>query len=144
MIFNERQYVITKKQIQKFEQVIAELSNKEPPANLNDQLCYQAELDQYNSQLEELIEEVQQYENLKSGNIERLESDDLQNLPEALIKARIVRGLTQEQLAERLGVKPQQVQRDEANKYASASFTKLLEIQRALNIEIREEVIFKK
>jgi hypothetical protein len=35
------------------------------------------------------------------------------------------------------------VQRDEANGYASASLTKLLKIQHTLNLEIREEIIFK-
>lgn len=33
--------------------------------------------------------------------------------------------------------------KDENNKYASASFTKLLRIQKALNLEIKEELIFK-
>jgi hypothetical protein len=39
--------------------------------------------------------------------------------------------------------KQQQVQRDETNKYAGASFTKILVIQKALNLEVREELIFK-
>ncbi len=63
-------------------------------------------------------------------------------LPQALIKARIVRGLTQEKLAEILKVKPQQVQRDEANLYAGESFSKLLAIQKALHLEIKQKVIF--
>jgi ribosome-binding protein aMBF1 (putative translation factor) len=142
MILNERQYGITKAQIKKFELAIAELSSSSPPDDENQKLRYQAHLDALNSQLEELREEVEEYEKLKEGKIERLQYDSFEQLPEALIKARIVRGLTQEQLAERLGVKPQQVQRDEASKYASASFMKILEVQRALNIKIREEVIF--
>ncbi|MBW4620479.1 MAG: helix-turn-helix domain-containing protein [Cyanosarcina radialis HA8281-LM2] len=143
MICNERQYLVTKAQIRKFELAIAELSSKTPPDDENQKLRHQVHLDALNSQLEEMLEEVEEYENLKEGKIERLQLDDFQQLPEALIKARIVRGLTQEQLADRLGVKPQQVQRDEANKYASASFSKILEVQRALNIDIKEEVIFK-
>jgi hypothetical protein len=39
-------------------------------------------------------------------------------------------------------VKPQQVQRDEANRYASASFSKILSVQKALNIQIKEELVF--
>ncbi|MDB9473980.1 helix-turn-helix transcriptional regulator [Dolichospermum circinale] len=77
------------------------------------------------------------------GKIEKLQYDSLEKLPEALIKARIIRGHTQESFAKLLGVKPQQVQRDEANGYASASLTKLLKIQHTLNLEIREEIIFK-
>lgn len=142
MIFNERQYAITKAKIKKFELAIAELSSKELPKDLNAQLRYQAHLDALNSQLAELSEEIKEYENLKKGNIKSLRLDSFEQLPEALIKARIVRGLTQEQLADILKVKPQQVQRDEANRYASASFTKILGIQKALNLEIKEEVIF--
>lgn len=142
MIRNERQYNITKAQIKKFESAIDELKNSSLASDNNQKIRYQAHLDSLSSQFEELSEEVEEYEELKKGEIKRLELP-FGELPDALIKARIVRGLTQEQLAERLGVKPQQVQRDEANKYANASFTKILEIQRVLNIEIREEVIFK-
>jgi HTH-type transcriptional regulator / antitoxin HipB len=142
MISNERQYKITKAQIKKFESAIDELKKSPLASDENQKIRYQAHLDSLNSQLEELHEEVEEYEKLKEGKIERLEFT-FEELPNALIKARVIRGLTQEQLAERLGVKPQQVQRDEANRYASASFAKILEIQRALDIEIREEVIFK-
>lgn len=143
MISNERQYGITKKQIKEFELKIAELQNITPPNNRNQKLRYQAHLNALNSQLEELREEVEEYEKLKEGKIKQLEIDSFEKLPEAIIKARIFRGLTQEGLAKRLGVKPQQVQRDEANRYASTSFVKMLEILNALNVEVKEEVIFK-
>ena len=95
------------------------------------------------SQLEEFKAEIKEYEELKQGNIKSLKLDSFEQLPEALIKARIIRGYTQAQLAEILQVKQQQVQRDENNKYASASFSKLLGIQKALNLEVKEELIFK-
>lgn len=142
MIYNERQYGITKAKIKKFELAIADLNSRESPPELNEQLRHQAHLDALNSQLEELYEEVQEYEQLKQGNIKSLKIDSFEQLPEALIKARIIRGLTQEQLAEILKVHPQQVQRDEANRYASASFTRILGVQKALNVDIKEEVVF--
>ena len=113
------------------------------PTDINGQLDYQADLDSLESFIEEFQEDIAEYENLKNGNIKSLNLDSFEQLPEALIKARIVRGLTQEQLAEKLNVKPQQVQRDESNGYASASFSKILGIQKALNIEVKEEIIFK-
>jgi HTH-type transcriptional regulator / antitoxin HipB len=143
MILNERQYGITKTKIKEFEQAKSKLRNSPEPENLNEQLRHEAHLDTLNSQLAEFYEEVAEYEKLKEGKIENLKIDGLENLPEAIIKARIVRGLTQEGLAKRLGVKPQQVQRTEANRYASTSFTTILEIFDALNIELREELIFK-
>jgi len=143
MIQNERQYRITKAKLKEFEAVVAELKGLDPPKTLNEQLCYQAHIDSRESFIEEFQEEIAEYENLKNGNIKSLNLDSFEQLPEALIKARIVRGLTQEQLAEKLNVKPQQVQRDESNGYASASFSKILGIQKALNIEVKGEIIFK-
>ncbi|MBD1216639.1 helix-turn-helix domain-containing protein [Aphanizomenon flos-aquae NRERC-008] len=144
MILNERQYMITKAQIKKFQLAVENLEKKVPPQdNENEKLRHQSYLGSLNGEIEELLEQVEEYENLKSRKIDRLECKSLEELPEALIKARIFRGLTQGQLAELLNVKEQQVQRDEANEYANSSFTKILKVQRALDIEIREEVIFK-
>ena len=142
MILNERQYGITKTKVREFEEAIAKLSNSPQPESLNEQIRHQAHLDTLNSQLEEFYEEIKEYEELKKGDIKSLKLDSFEELPEALIKARIIRGLTQAQLAEILQVKQQQVQRDETNKYASASFTKILGIQKALNLQVKEELIF--
>lgn len=143
MILNERQYGITKTKIKEFEQARAKLSNSPVPENRNEQLRHKAYLDTLNNQLEVFRREIKEYEELKKGDIKSLKLDSFEQLPEALIKARIIRGWTQAQLAEILQVKQQQVQRDETNKYASASFTKLLGIQKALNLEVKEELIFK-
>lgn len=145
MILNEHQYNITKAQLQKFESTITQLTSNPPPKDENEKICHQAYLDSLQSQIEEFKQEIAEYENLKNhqGKIKKLQCDSLEQLPEALIKARIIRGLTQEKFAQLLGVKPQQVQRDEANRYASASFSKILKIKETLNIEIREEIILK-
>ena len=145
MILNEWQYSITKTEMKKFELAIAQLKSNPVPENENEQICYEAYLESLQSQIEEFTQDIKEYENLKNNQdkIERLQYDSLEKLPEALIKARIIRGHTQESFAKLLGVKPQQVQRDEANGYASASLTKLLKIQHTLNLEIREEIIFK-
>lgn len=142
MILNERQYGITKTKVKEFKQTIAKLNNSPKPADINETIRRQAQLDTLNSQLQEFQEEIAEYEELKKGNIKSLKLD-FEHLPEALIKARIIRGLTQAELAQILQVKQQQVQRDEINKYANASFTKLLGIQKALNLEVKEELIFK-
>jgi hypothetical protein len=143
MIQNERQYRITNSRLKEFQSAVLRLKSLPKPTDINGQLDYQADLDSLESFIEEFQEDIAEYENLKNGNVTSLSFDSFAKLPEALIKARIVRGLTQEQLAEKLNVKPQQVQRDESNGYASASFSKILGIQKALNIEVKEEIIFK-
>ncbi len=143
MIFNEKQYGITQAQLRKFEIALAEINtNTASATDLNQQLRYQAHSDAINSQIESLQQELREYQKLKAGKITKLKFDSLTQLPEALIKARIVRGLTQEQLGEILGLKAQQIQRYESTMYAGASLTKIIAIQKALNIEIKEEVVF--
>ena len=53
-------------------------------------------------------------------------------LPTVLIKARIAQGLSQKDLAERIGLKEQQIQRYEATDYASASLNRIKEVVSAL------------
>lgn len=83
-----------------------------------------------------------QYEALRRREVRSVQVSSLEDLPEALIKARIAAGLTQEQLAKRLKLKKQQIQRYEATHYASASLERLIEIARALNVQIKAEVVF--
>jgi transcriptional regulator with XRE-family HTH domain len=63
----------------------------------------------------------------------------LEELPQALIQARIARGLSQKELADRLGLKEQQVQRYEATNYASAKLAMLEQVMRALGLRVQIE-----
>ena len=56
----------------------------------------------------------------------------LENLPEILIEERKRLDLTQRQLAEKLGLKEQQIQRYEASRYQSASLQRLRQVAKAL------------
>jgi len=60
--------------------------------------------------------------------------------PTALIRARIARGLTQRELAERVGLAEQAIQRYEASDYAGVSFARLVEIAEALNLTVHDDV----
>ncbi|MFQ5652267.1 MAG: helix-turn-helix transcriptional regulator [bacterium] len=57
-----------------------------------------------------------------------------------LIQARIARGLTQKELAQKLGLKEQQIQRYEANDYAKASLARLNQIIDVLKVKIGSKV----
>lgn len=50
--------------------------------------------------------------------------------------------LSQRELAGRLGLKEQQIQRYEAVEYASASLSRVSAVIQSLNVEVREEVSF--
>jgi ribosome-binding protein aMBF1 (putative translation factor) len=89
------------------------------------------------SQLGDLLAEAREYEALQRSNPRALKLDSLDEIPQALVRARIAKGLTQKQLAERVGLKEQQIQRYEATDYAAASFARIRVVIRALNLRIR-------
>ena len=133
MIKNERQYRITQAWIKRFRASLEELKTKPRPKHTHPKM-WEAQKAGVKSQLRDLEDELREYEKLKSGGPRRLELDSLDALPKVLIQARIAAGLTQEDLAARLGLKPQQIQRYEANDYQTASLARLLEIARVLNL----------
>jgi hypothetical protein len=69
------------------------------------------------SQLDDIEGELAEYDALSQGQITELEADSIVGIGQALIKARIVRNLNQRELAERLSLAEQQVQRYEATLY---------------------------
>jgi len=138
VITNERQYRITKAQLLKLKQAIDSFDMKKVEAQTRSQVLAKAELEALESQYQDLFDEIQEYEALKSGTVSILKAKSLHELPELLIKARIAKGLSQHELADNLGVKEQQIQRYEAEKYASASLRRLAEIAAALDLKISE------
>jgi ribosome-binding protein aMBF1 (putative translation factor) len=135
MIKNERQYRITKAQAEKFSRALEEAS-----ANGGGSPLRRLGQDAIRSQLHDLEQELREYESLRSGKEQVLMLDSFAELPRALVKARIAAGLTQKDLADRLGLKEQQIQRYEATEYATASVARLTKVIEALGIRVREEV----
>jgi transcriptional regulator with XRE-family HTH domain len=66
--------------------------------------------------------------------------ESLDDLLQSLILARVARGMTQKNLAERLGMREQQIQRYEATCYAGASMKRIMEIADQLWIAFRGKV----
>jgi ribosome-binding protein aMBF1 (putative translation factor) len=134
MIKNERQYRLTKAEAERFELAIAAAEVRtDGPAKLR-----KLELDALRSQLDELNEQIAEYDALRSGSVRVLHLDDLGELPAALVKARIAAGLSQKDLADRLGMREQQVQRYEATDYAGASLARLRRVMQALGLKVRD------
>lgn len=139
MITNERQYAITKVELQRFEEAV-DAQQRQAPAEGIDPRIGEAMVGALASQAETLREEIQKYEELREGRVTQRELGSLRDLPIALIEARIVAGLTQKQLGERLGIKEQQIQRWEANSYSGVGVERLQEVADALGMEVRETV----
>lgn len=139
MIKNEKQYRITKAQVRRFQDALAELATQERPSNITPRL-WEAQRQAAESQVEELTGQVEEYERLYIGRCKEVILNAVEDLPKALIRARIAAGMTQEGLARRLGVKPQQVQRYEATEYESASFARILKVVQTLGLRMPKPV----
>jgi len=138
MITNERQYKISKHQLRKLEKTIDSFDHKKIIAKVKSEFLVKAEFDALLSERENLVGQILEYETLKSGTVDKFRASTLKELPNILIKARIAKSLSQNKLADLIGVKEQQIQRYEAEQYASASLTRLSQIAKALELNINE------
>ncbi len=132
MIHNARQYRITKAQAARFAAALKAFDLR-PAAHpdVHPKLI-KAQRDALASQLESLNEEINEYERLRKTRRRQIDLEVVSDLPQALIRARIAAGISQRELALRLGLKEQQIQRYEATKYASASLSRVIEVAQAI------------
>jgi HTH-type transcriptional regulator / antitoxin HipB len=137
VIQNQHQYKVTNSKLKELEKSLAELANN--PRDLSERLL-QAEKAGLQIWIDRLKAEVDEYDRLRQGESE-FKFSSLPELPIALIKARIAKGMTQKQLAEKIGVREQQIQRYESSHYGSASFDRVTEISEALEISLSEVVM---
>lgn len=88
---------------------------------------------------QQLQEEVASYENLKRGKFEELRN--FEGLGRMLVALRISRGVSQRELAERLGVHESQISRDERNEYHGITVQRAGKILDALGASTRTQVV---
>ena len=132
MIKNEVQYKLTKTSVEGFEKRLNWLrANPETRADL-DPIVAGAEEDALESMIEELREELQDYNRTKAGHVEMEVLLTVDKIAGVLIRARIAKGLTQRQLASMVGLKEQQIQRYEARDYTNVDLSRVQEIAKAL------------
>ncbi len=137
MIENEQEYHITKEWAARFGRAIQELADRNPQDNPLPPPLQKMQQDSLQGQLDTLRSQIAEYEALRQGEHGVLEVESLEDLPTALIQARIAAGLSQKELAERLGIKEQQVQLYESTDYASASLRRVNQVILALGIKVK-------
>lgn len=133
MITNERQYAITKAQAAKFREAL----EAETPKGMHPK-ALEAMRAGTQSQLEELDQQLAEYESLRSGEITTIKLGSLVEIGPALVKLRIARRLTHKALAERMNLAEQQIQRYEATGYAGVSIERLQAVVDALEVRVNE------
>lgn len=131
MIFSDRQHKVS---LVELENLQTALGVAQADAG-SEEWIKSAQINALKSQIEDIEAEIAEYESLKSGEVAFSKSFALEELPRVLVRARIASGMSQSDLADKLGMKPQQIQRYEATDYMGASLARLIEISDALNVK---------
>ncbi len=138
MIKNDRQYRITKTQLERFEQAGKETVSA-AGGDAHPRLL-QAQAEALASQADELRAQIAEYDALRLGQRAVIQAERLEDLPRMLIQARIASTRSQKDLAEKLGLKEQQIQRYESTDYAGASLERLRAVAAELGLRVSQQI----
>jgi len=136
MLKNERQYKYARAHVARLRDLLADLESR-PHQDRESAELLDLEVEAVRAQIAEIEPQIDEYETLRSGEWDAENTVTLASLPDVLVKARIASGMTQRELAERLDMKEQQIQRYEATGYMSASLKRLRVVADALGLEDR-------
>ncbi|WP_445247879.1 helix-turn-helix domain-containing protein [Microcoleus sp. OTE_8_concoct_300] len=144
MIKDELEYEVSQEWVERFKKTMAAMERDEE-AKRKDFLKWDAGRSALQCHVDKLEAEIAEYERLmncdKSQSIE-ITVDNLTELPFALIKARMAAKITQQELAEIIGIDPERIKQCEDKNYQCASFVELLEVSAALGVEFKMAVMW--
>lgn len=89
----------------------------------------------YRGMIRQLEEELREYDQLKSGELELPDIERLDQIAPCITKIRIAKGVSQTKLAKRLGVSKQVISRYEEADYQTVGIGRLQEILDAIGIK---------
>lgn len=139
MIKNELEYQVTQEWVEKFEQSIAAME-RDKEGKRKDPERWELSRGALQSHLNKLQAEIAEYEMLTSHSSHTpivLKLEDIDYLPQILIKARMAAKLTQKELADLTGLTEEKIQQYEEKDYSNASFLDVRFVIDALDIQIQ-------
>lgn len=131
MIRTEKDYQQMIKRLGQEKELIAKQRQQFVEEGL-DKVQIQRLMDPLESFYLQLQEEIEAYERLCQGELNELYN--VRSIGHLLISARIARGLSQRQLAERLGVNESSISRDERNEYHNITLDRAARILETLGV----------
>jgi len=140
MIKNEQEYRFTQDIIREFKKSLLAIEGDEAKIH-NDPDGWELIRGSLQCHLNKFKAEVTEYEKLISHNHHSpivLHLDDIDDLPQILIKARMAAKLSQQELANLAGLTEEQIKRYEDNDYEDASFMDVKFVIDALDIQIQK------
>jgi Helix-turn-helix len=143
MITNDRQYEITQRWIGRFKDSLDEVTRllASDVDDRNERRKLEVFAASFRSEIADLEAQRAEYEALVAGQVRSFQFASLHDLPIALIKARLAAGLSECQLAERLGITEEQLLHHERNDYQTATVADLLEIAAILGVTVRGDLV---
>ena len=123
MIKSDAQRTRTAIQIVGFQQALAQTGQPKPVRR------------SYESMIRHLEEELHEYDQLKSGLLTLPLVERLDQISPFVVKIRIAKGVSQTELARRLGVSKQVISRYEESDYQTVAIPRLQEILDAIGIK---------
>ena len=96
-------------------------------------------IDSLNSLISELEKEIFEYEGLVNGSFHCLQAKNINEIPKVLIAGRLAQKMSQKILGGLVGLKEQQIQRYEATDYETSSWSRVIEIAKALQLNLKFE-----
>jgi ribosome-binding protein aMBF1 (putative translation factor) len=133
MSVSEQQYRTTLASARRLEEALAQLQDG---AQRRDPLLQHAFRDSIEGELYARYRLATEYERERGLDSSLIERDGRIDLPSALIRARIAAGLTQADLAAKLGVSEEQVNMWEESRYFDVSLDRLSAILAALGLRL--------
>jgi len=133
MIKNSKQAATAKINLRKLQEDRQKFIDNQ--TDLND-LVLKLTIDSFDGLIEDLTEEIYNYEQLTSQAFNCLKNKSFEDLAEIFISSRLAQGISQKELANAIGIQEQQIQRYEQTDYEGASLPRLQEVADALNISL--------
>ena len=140
MITNQDQYKLTQMHANNFARELEKFNEYCISHKDLDPLHKKAVRDSLRSHLGDLRREFEEYERLISASSLNIENECINELPVGLIKARIIAGITQQELADKLGMDRMKLVRLEVDEYSEVELDRLIEIADILNVQLSEKI----
>jgi HTH-type transcriptional regulator/antitoxin HigA len=129
MIKSDAQRERTVAQIEGFQQALAKVAQEKPDKRSA------AIRGSYKGMIRQLEDELREYDQVKSGELSLPHVERLNQIAPFIAKVRIAKGVSQTELARRLGVSKQVISRYEESDYQTVAIARLQEILDAIGIK---------
>lgn len=131
MITNKEQY---NNEIKRYKILLKKIEEYKEKVKKNLKNIYiNSQYDIFKSQLQEVEKEIKEYEDLTSGERPFIGVYSIDELPKAIIKYRIINGLSEKEFGKRFAVSENNIKKWERNEYRRVPFERIAQIVAKIN-----------